>query len=101
MDQVNEMTSNEFVNLIIPYNGDLTVFNRFPNLNFTLINGFQAALHVPVQGLSTTVIRRYGSTTIPRCFGLLDTTSHDASGITRVQNIPSFSTGGQHIPKTR
>lgn len=97
MDQINEMANRDFVSLIIPYDGDLSILDRFPNLTYTLINGFQAVLHVPTQGLGDIIIRRYGSSSIPRCFGLLETTSHDASGITRIQNIPSFSTRGQGV----
>lgn len=97
MDQLNEMKSNQFVNLIIPYDGDLSVFDRYPNLKYTIINGFQAALHVPILGLAETVIRRYGSTSLPRCFGLLETTSHEATGVSRIQNIASFSNRGQGV----
>ncbi|NLZ81499.1 MAG: S8 family peptidase [Clostridiales bacterium] len=97
MDQVNEMTSSDFVSLIIQYNGDLAVFERYPGLTYTDINSFQAALHVPIQGLAGTIIRRYGTSSLPRCYGIIDTTNLESSGVTRIQNVPNFSTKGQGV----
>lgn len=97
MEQINELTSNDYVSLLISHNADYSVFDRYPGLSYTNINGFQAALHVPVQGLAGTIVGRYGISSIPRCYGLIDTTHLESAGVTRIQNVPGFSTKGQGI----
>lgn len=42
-------------------------------------------------------IARYSYGAIPKCFGLLDTTSLEVSGIIRMQNIPTLSLTGQGV----
>ena len=42
-------------------------------------------------------IARYSYGAIPKCFGLLDTTSLETSGIIKMQNIPTLSLTGQGV----
>lgn len=51
----------------------------------------------PRKGLPPLLVENYTYTSIPKCYGLLDTTALDASGITRLQNQPVLSLKGDGV----
>lgn len=53
--------------------------------------------YFPRRGLPTLSIGSYSYTTIPKCYGLLDTTALEASGILRMQNQPVLSLKGTGV----
>lgn len=92
----NKITNEAYADLLISYNGDLSILERF-GTDYTIINDRFALGHIPISEVTPAVIKEYGWSVIPTCFGLVDSSSLDASGITRIQNIPFLGLKGQGV----
>lgn len=64
----------------------------YDNFNIDSIN-----VYTPVNQVPKNFIHLYGYGAYPNCYGLLDTTSMESSGITRLRNIPNFNLRGNGI----
>ncbi len=91
------ITSNDFADLLIEYGGDWSVFNQFQDAVVNIINFFQAVVHVPVSQITDDIIRQLGYSATPSLFGLISQASLEASGVTRIRNIPNFNLRGQGV----
>lgn len=96
-ESIEQFYSEDYVELLIEYSGDFTVFERFPGASYQIINFLYAIVHVPVAQLNETTIFDYGYSVIPVCFGLLSAASLEASGIPRIRAIPGFDLRGQGV----
>lgn len=72
-------------------------FDIFGSDCINIINYEFGIVHVPTSSLTRYSIGDYGYTVIPKCFGLTDSTSLEASGVARVQNLPNFALRVQGI----
>jgi subtilisin family serine protease len=93
----NPITSEDYADLLIAYNGDMTVFEDFPNAVVSIINDFDAVVHIPVQQITSNAIMEFGYATLPSLFGIVSVSSLEASGILRIRNIPRFDLRGQGV----
>lgn len=76
-----QITSNDYADLLIEYNGNMDVFKYYPSGTINFINRDFAVLHIPVYFMTEDSINRYGYFSIPTCFGLLSScqdTSYEA-----------------------
>ncbi len=91
------ITSQDYADLLITYSGDRSVFNQFENATVNIINFFDAVVHVPISQITENIIVKLGYSVMPSLFGLISHASLEASGITRIRNIPNFNLRGQGV----
>lgn len=89
--------SEDYGDLIIEYNGDMTVFDEFPDRTVQIINDQYAFVHVPVDFITQDIVYRYGYGVMPTCFGIISEESLESSGVFRLRNIPVFNLQGQGV----
>lgn len=61
------------------------------------LNNTHTVVFTPINSLPANLIQEYGYGILPSCFGLMDTGSLEASGVTRIRNIPVFNLQGDGI----
>lgn len=96
-EERQRITSNDYADLLINYNGDRSILNRFQNASIHIINYYYAVVHVPVSQVTDTTISILGYSVMPSLFGLISEASLEASGILRLRNIPNFNLRGQGV----
>ena len=89
--------SEDYADLIIEYNEDISVFEQFPDSTVQIINSILAFVHVPVSFITQDIIYRMGYSVMPTCFGIISESSLEASGVFRLRNIPVFNLRGQGV----
>lgn len=96
-EERSRITSEDYADLFITYNGNLKVFDAFENATVHIINFFYAVVHVPVSQITNEIINRYGYSVMPTLYGLVSQSSLEASGIFRLRSIPAFNLRGQGV----
>lgn len=89
--------SEDYADLIIKYNGDMSVFNQFPDSTVQIVNRELAFVHVPVDLVVQDIIYRTGYSVLPSCYGIISQSSLEASGVNRLRNIPVFNLRGRGV----
>lgn len=92
-----QITSNEYADFIVDYYSDYNNLRRFNTDCYNIINNKYAVIHLPVSVITKGVIQEYGYYTIPSCYGLLQTSSLEETGVNRIQSIPAFALRGQGV----
>ncbi|MDF2941220.1 MAG: hypothetical protein K0S01_78 [Herbinix sp.] len=92
-----KITSNDYVDLLVDYNQNIRVFDRFPNATVQIMNNRFAIVYVPISQLTARSIGQYGYSVIPACYGLCSERGLEASGITRLRRLPNFDLNGQGV----
>ena len=93
----NRLVSEEYADLQIDYSGDMTVFDAFPGATVHMINYLYAVVNVPVDTINENTILDLGYSVMPTCYGIISQASLEASGVTRIRNIPGFNLRGQGV----
>ena len=96
MDQEDryKIYSEDFVELIIKYNIMQSVLQKYEDYTIATLNPRQALVFVPVEDITAELIRDFGYQSIPKCYGLDNEASLEASGIQRVRNTPALDLRG-------
>ncbi|MDF2587392.1 MAG: hypothetical protein K0S41_1233 [Anaerocolumna sp.] len=89
--------SEDYADFIIEYGTELAINPSAGTVCYQMINFTHTAVYAPIAGLPDNLIQTYGYSIYPSCFGLLDIASLEASGITRIRNIPNFNLNGQGV----
>ena len=90
-----QIHSNDYYDFIVPYGvgpEQITVSGCTQR-----ISEDYDIFYFPREGLPSLSIGDYSYTTIPKCYGLLDTTALEVSGILRMQNQPVLSLKGDGV----
>lgn len=90
--------SNAYADYIISYNGNVDLLREyFQGECIKIIDNYLAivSLERGTIDFMTVVSRVYYM--LPKCYGLMDTTSMEASGILRVQNQPVLNLKGENV----
>ncbi len=87
----------EYADLIVFYLNNPGVLDQFREYPISYMNESFAIVHVPVASLNVETVGTYGYSTIPRLFGLTSTISLEASGVTRLRNIPALNLLGNGV----
>lgn len=66
-----KITSNEYADIIIEYNGNMDILENNPNYSYNLINDNFAILHIPVNEITENSINQFGYASIPKCYGIM------------------------------
>jgi len=89
--------SNQYFDLLLPYNGDPSVFDIFPNSTYKLLSANYAVVYVPKEQITNNIIAQLGYLVIPTLSGLINQRSLEASGITRTRGIPTLNLRGNGV----
>ncbi len=89
--------SNEYFDLIIEYNGDLSILEQYKENGIQIINYFIAVVHIPMSSVSEDIISRMGYAVLPNLFGIVSDAPLEASGILKLRNIPTFVLRGKGV----
>jgi len=92
-----KITSNEYLDLIIKYNGNPASLDQFKKYSVHIMNEFYAVIYIPLSQVTTHLIADYGYAAIPHCYSLASEQSLDASGVTKLRKIPSISLRGKGV----
>lgn len=88
--------SESAADFIIEYGGDaVSVAERYDAQCFQIIDSRYLVIHTPVARMSELSMFAYNA--VPKLYGLMDTTSMDVSGITRLHRQPYLSLRGSGI----
>lgn len=90
-----QVYSNDYFDFIIPYGVEAEVPVAGGCVQ-RVSEGFDIFFY-PRNGLPPLTIQNYTYTAIPKCYGLLDTTALEVSGIIRLQNQPVLSLRGDGV----
>lgn len=91
------ITSEDYADFIIEYEKiQKSVLDSY-NFCYDIINNTYAIAYAPIATLPSNMLQLFGYSIYPSCFGLLDIGSLEASGVTRVSNIPNFNLRGQGV----
>lgn len=89
---------NEYLDLIVEYNEELeSIYNQFETACIQFLNFRYVIVHLDGNIYPPYSISMYGYQKIPKCFGLMDTSALDESGIIRVQELPSLDLRGRNV----
>lgn len=94
----SQITSNEYVDFIFEIS--LTIENleqRFPTECIHLMSSRFAAVYFARNRITRQTIDEFGYGAYPSCFGLTDISNLEASGIIRLQALPTFALRGSGI----
>ncbi len=89
--------SENYGDFIFTYDNDFIELASINRLCYVVINNAHAILYAPLSLVPPNIFQVYGYRVYPSCFGLLDSASLDASGITRVRSIPNFNLYGAGV----
>ena len=92
-----KIISNDYADLIIVYNRNMRVFERYPKGTVHIMNEKDAILYAPIEQLTGRVIGQYGYSVVPAVYGLASERSLDASGVRRLRRLPNFDLRGQGV----
>ncbi len=96
-EERNPFISEDYADLLIEYNGDMSVFDAFPGAPVRIINYLFAVVNVPVSMINENTIVELGYAVMPTCYGIISHASLEASGIIRLRSIPNFNLRGQGV----
>ncbi len=96
-EERHRIISEDYADLIIEYNGNMAVFDQFPDSTVQIIDIRLAFVHAPVSVITQDIVYRMGYGVLPTCFGVISQSSLEASGVFQLRNIPVFNLRGQGI----
>ena len=89
--------SEDYAEFIVELGQRLEQLTAIQNTCSAPLTTTHAVVYAPISNLPDNLIQIYGYGIFPSCFGLMDTGSLEASGVTRIRNIPSFSLRGEGV----
>ncbi|BCJ95341.1 hypothetical protein acsn021_29100 [Anaerocolumna cellulosilytica] len=92
-----KIISDDFIDLIIEYNRNEKLLNRYTNSTSHIINTRYAIAYVPASQLTDNFVYQYGYNTLPYCYGLTSEKSLEASGILKLRRVPSLNLRGKGV----
>ncbi len=97
LEEKERIISEDYADLIIEYNDDISIFEQFPDRTVQIINRRLAFVHVPVSFVTQNIVYRMGYGVLPTCFGVISESSLEASGVFQLRNIPVLNLRGQGV----
>ena len=90
-----QVYSNDYFDFVVPYGEAYTVSP--PDTCIQRIDEDYDILYYPREGLPPLSLGTYSYSVIPKCFGLLDRTAVEASGILQLQMQPALALTGRGV----
>lgn len=94
---VNKIISEDYIDLIVEYYGNVNFLEKFGEENYTIIDEVFAMVHIPSSDINLEFIKKYGWTSFAYVGGLMDASSLEESGITKLQSIPKLNIKGDGV----
>lgn len=93
----DKIISQQYADYIVEYGGiEENIYNNYQTDCIQVFNERYAAFHLPVASMATAV-NALAYSAIPKLFALMDTSSMDQSGITRLHSQPYLNLQGQDV----
>lgn len=93
-----EIISNDYADYIVAYNGsEESLRFYFQGECLNILDNQLAIVTVPRNDINLMRVVSQVYYMVPKCFGLMDTTSMEESGILRAQNQPVLNLKGSNI----
>lgn len=92
-----KITSNDYADIIIQYNGSEAVLQRYQTETIQIIDVRYAVVYYPASQITIQGINQLGYASIPTCLGLENKRSLEVSGINRIRETPAFGLRGQGV----
>jgi len=92
-----KIISNDFTDFLVDYNGNVRVFDRYPNATVHIMDEMTAVIYIPNNQLTARSISQFGYSVIPALYGLNSERSLEASNIIRLRRIPAFDLRGRGV----
>lgn len=90
--------SNDYADYVIEYSGDLNALMKVYNPDCVqVLDRRFAVIHQRITGNPMVSLNQYGYATVAKCFGILDTSSIEATGALRLRRQPYIDLLGQGI----
>ncbi len=90
--------SNDYADYVIEYTGDVNALRKVYNPDCVqILDRRFAVIHQRITGNPMVSLNQYGYATVAKCFGLLDTSSIEATGVLRLRRQPFVDLLGQGI----
>ncbi len=98
MAECNEqIVSQRYADYIIEYGGrEQDIYDTYPTNCVQIYNARYGTIHLPVESMNGAA-GVLGYHAIPKLYGLMDTSSMDASGITQIQNQQYLNLNGDDV----
>jgi len=91
------ITSEDFADFLIDYDGNMDTFNEFPDGFINFINSEYAVLHTPVSYMNVDTISTFGYSAIPCLFGLQTDIATDYANVVTPTPVSSHQLTGRDI----
>lgn len=92
-----KITSNDYVDLIVEYNENLKLFERYPNETYHIMNDKYAVVYIPTAQLTSRSVRQFGYSVLASCYGLVSQKSLEVTGIQKLRRLPVFNLRGRDV----
>jgi subtilisin family serine protease len=92
-----KIMSNEYMDLIIKYNGNTDILKQYENFSVQKINPFYAVIYLPTSQITTRLIAEYSYSAIPKCYALTSEQDLEASGVTKLRSMPALNLRGKGV----
>ena len=90
-----QIVSQEYADLLMSYSNIASLEEN--GYCFSTITNTLAVIHMPVAELPDNYIQIYGYDVNPKCFGLTDIESVEASGVYTLRGLPATNLRGQSV----
>ena len=92
-----QIVSQKYADYIVEYGGnEQDIYDTYPTDCIQIFNARYAVIHLPVESMNGAA-GVLGYHAIPKLFGLMDTSSMDTSGITRIQDQQYLNLNGDGV----
>ncbi len=92
-----KITSNDFFDLIIEYDRNEPILKTYQKDSVHIMNNRFAIIYIPAKQIDNSSISRFGYSAMPSYYGLNRDDSLDASGVTKIRNLPALNLRGQGV----
>lgn len=92
-----KITSDDFVDFIIKYSGNMAILDKYKDYSPLILDATYALIFIPVSQISSNFAVRLGYSVIPHCYALVSEESLEASGITRLRQMPGIELLGKGV----
>lgn len=92
-----KIISNDYADILAEGYEKINTLTKDENYTVNRINDNYAVYHVPVPELTVDSVLKFGYQYLPKCYGLMNLSSAEASGVLRLRNNPALELRGQGV----
>ena len=92
-----KITSNDYVDLILKYNGNPISLQQYEEYSVHIMNDTYAVIYLPSTIITDRFFALYNYSSLPYCYALTSEQSLDASGVTKLTRISPLNFRGEGV----